>query len=161
MNKRIASGLALALGLLAAGAQAATIYKYRGADGQIVYSTTRPAGAAVIEEMDSKTLADDPRTQYHARAAIGGAPAASAQADAHLQRIAQADANVEQARQNLKNAQAALEAGREPLPGERAGTVSGFSRLTPAYEDRVAALEQSVALAQQQLDEAYRVRHGA
>ncbi|HEY4375384.1 MAG TPA: DUF4124 domain-containing protein [Burkholderiales bacterium] len=161
MNKRIAVGLGLALGLLAAGTQAATIYKYRGADGQIAYSTTRPQGVAVIEEMDSKALADDPRTQYHARDAIGSAPAPTAAADAHLERIARADASIERAQQNLKNAQAALEAGREPQPGERNGTASGFSRLTPAYEERVAALEQAVDVAQRQLDEAYRARRGA
>lgn len=164
MNKRNAIGLALAAGFFLAGAQAAlagTIYKYRGPDGQIVYSSTKPQGVAIIEQLDSQALANDPRTQYSARAAAGGTPSTADAAALHLQRIARADAAIDRARQNLKNAQDALERGREPQPGERIGTASGFSRLTPAYEERVAALEQAVAAAQQQLDAAYQARREA
>jgi hypothetical protein len=148
----------LGAGLLLAGAQAAqaeTIYKYKGPDGVIVYSTTRPKNTPVLAEMDSAALASDPHTLYPAQAAAGGASSA---ADAHLQRMAEADANVLRAQQNLKNAQDALASGREPLPGERIGTVSGRSRLDDSYNQRLAALERGVTLAQRQLDEAFRAR---
>jgi hypothetical protein len=161
MNKRIASGLARTLGaaLLLAGAQAAqadTIYKYKGPDGVIVYSTTKPKNTPIISEMDSAALSSDQHTQYHAQAAAGSQ--ASAEADAHLQRIAEANASVARAEQNLRAAQDALERGREPLPGERTGTVTGFTRLNDVYNQRIAGLEQAVALAQQRLDAAYRAR---
>jgi len=158
MNPKHASRLAWVLGtvlLLAGTAQAETIYKYKGPDGVMVYSTTRPKNTPILAEMDSAALSNDQRTIYHSQAAAGQSGAA---ADAHLQRIAEADANVTRAQQNLKNAQDALERGREPLPGEHIGTVSGYSRLNDTYEQRIAALESAVTLAQQQLDAAYRAR---
>ena len=157
MNRKHATSWALGAVLLLAGAQAAqaeTIYKYKGPDGVIVYSTTKPKNTPVLAEMDSAALANDPHTLFPAQAATGQPNAA----DAHLQRIAEADANVTRAQQNLKNAQDALANSREPLPGERIGTASGFSRLDDAYNRRIAALEQAVTLAQQQLDAAYRAR---
>ncbi|HEX4328317.1 MAG TPA: DUF4124 domain-containing protein [Burkholderiales bacterium] len=160
MNRKHASWWTLGAALLLLGAQAAqaeTIYKYKGPDGVIVYSTTKPKNTPVLAEMDSAALASDPHTLYPAQAAAGGS-ASSTAADAHLQRLAEADANVRRAQQNLKNAQDALESGREPLPGERIGTVSGRSRLNDSYNQRLAALEHAVALAQGQLNEAYRAR---
>lgn len=144
---------------LAAGAQASTIYKYRAPDGSIAYSNSRPAGVAIIEEMDSSALANDPQTMYRG-AATTRAPV-TGDVDARLQRIARADAAVDRAQTSLQNAKDALERGREPQPGERTGTVSGFTRLNEAYYARISALEQAVAAAQQQLDDAYRARREA
>ena len=150
------AGTAAAM-LMAGAVQADTIYKYRGSDGEMAYSNTRPRGVEILGEMDSKALSADPQTVYSSRAAVGGA----AQADARLQRLAEADATVLRARQNLRAAQEALARGREPLPGERSGTASGYSRLNQAYEDRVGGLERAVQLAQQQLDAAYEARRSS
>jgi hypothetical protein len=68
------------------------------------------------------------------------------------------DQAIAQAQANLAAAEAALKEGRTPLPGERRGNVNGTSRLTPAYFDRVAALQQAVAEAREQLDAAYAER---
>ena len=64
------------------------------------------------------------------------------------------DDAIEQAQQSLSAAERALQDGRTPLPGERRGNVNGYSRLTPAYFARIAALEQKVESARQQLNEA-------
>lgn len=65
-----------------------------------------------------------------------------------------ADQAVHQAQQQLATAERELEVGRTPLPGERRGNVNGHSRLTQAYFARIAALEQKVEEARQQLNEA-------
>jgi len=149
------AGAAVAV-LMAGAAQADTIYKYRGSDGEIVYSNSRPKGVEILGEMDSKALSSDQQTVYSSRAA---APRSmGSQADARLQRLAEADAGVLRAQQNLRAAQAALQNGREPLPGERIGTANGYSRLNESYEARVGGLERAVELAQQRLDQAYQVR---
>jgi hypothetical protein len=60
------------------------------------------------------------------------------------------------AQENLRKARAALEAGQEPKPGERIGTVGGKSRLTPEYFGRIKSLEQAVVEAQKEADSAAR-----
>jgi len=54
----------------------------------------------------------------------------------------------------LQWAEAAREAGVEPQPGERIGTVGGRSRLTDEYWERQKRLEEEVHLARKRLDEA-------
>jgi len=151
---RMAGALALLLALPLA--HAGTIYKYRGDNGQIEYSTTRPVGRAIIAELDSKQLAQDQRN------IVPSSPNSAAtvqSANARIAQVNQANDNVIRAEQNLRDAQAALEAGREPLPGERIGTVSGYSRLNDSYATRVAGLEQAVEQARANLDQAYRNRN--
>ena len=65
-----------------------------------------------------------------------------------------ADAATRQAQKQLQGAKAALEAGREPLPGERIGTAGGGSRLTDSYFKRIKTLEDRVDAAQKRLDDA-------
>jgi len=139
-------------------AQAATIYKYRGADGQIEYSTTRPKDRPIIAEMDSKAMAQDQRNIVPSTTSAVTA-ALERDADARLRQQNLANDNVARAEQNLREAQLALEQGKEPLPGERTGTVSGFARLNESYTARVAGLERAVQLAQAQVEEAYRARN--
>jgi len=151
-------GVALLLGT-APFAQAATIYKFRGADGQIEYSTTKPKDRPIIAEMDSKAMAQDQRTVVPSGAGSSTTAALGREADARLRQQSQANDNVARAEQNLRDAQLALEQGREPLPGERTGTVSGYTRLNESYASRVASLERAVQLAQAQVEEAYRARN--
>ncbi len=88
-----------------------------------------------------------------------GAPALAASDDNPVvAEWAAVDQAIGQAQHNLAAARQALKEGRTPLPGERRGNVNGSSRLTPAYFDRVAALEQKVAEARQQLGQAYALR---
>ena len=54
----------------------------------------------------------------------------------------------------LKDAEARREQGREPLPGERLGTVAGTSRLTEKYFERQAMLEQELERARERCEQA-------
>ena len=60
------------------------------------------------------------------------------------------------ARLALKNAEAARDAGKEPLPGERLGNVGGGSRLSEGYFARQKGLEDAVAAARRRVEEASR-----
>ena len=61
---------------------------------------------------------------------------------------------VKAAEKNLESAQAELEAAKIVGEGDRKGTASGGSRLTPEYLERVKDAEEKVAKAQKQLDKA-------
>ena len=64
---------------------------------------------------------------------------------------------VASAQQRLDAAKAALEAGREDQEGDRIGTArKGASQRNDAYYRRVKELEDAVAAAQKQLDDARR-----
>jgi len=54
----------------------------------------------------------------------------------------------------LKDVEARREQGREPLPGERRGTVTGKSRLTEKYFARQAMLEQDLESARERCEQA-------
>lgn len=54
----------------------------------------------------------------------------------------------------LKAAEAKREQGEEPQPGERTGTVGGFSRLNDTYFARQQALEQEIAAARKRYEDA-------
>jgi len=54
----------------------------------------------------------------------------------------------------LKDAEERREQGREPLPGERLGTVAGKSRLTQSYFARQAMLDQELERARERCEQA-------
>jgi len=54
----------------------------------------------------------------------------------------------------LKDAEELREQGREPLPGERLGTVAGKSRLTQRYFARQAMLDQELERARGRCEQA-------
>jgi len=140
--------LVVAAALAAAGlppALAQSIYKYVSPDGRVTYSQS----ARLVEE-----LAPAPQVGPATLDADRARRAARDKAlnDAADRRIASLDEasnelNVWTAR--LRDAQAQLAAGREPLPGERTGVVfQGRSRLNEAYWARQAANEAAVAEAE-------------
>jgi hypothetical protein len=59
-----------------------------------------------------------------------------------------AQADVIRAEMLLDDARKRLEAGAEPLPGERIGTASGGSRLSDDYHARQKRLAEEVAVAE-------------
>ncbi|MFO1361554.1 MAG: DUF4124 domain-containing protein [Burkholderiales bacterium] len=144
--------LVVAAALAAAGlppALAQSIYKYVSPDGRVTYSQSPVPGARLVEE-----LAPAPQVSAATLEAERARRAARDKAlnDAADRRIASLDEasnemNVWTAR--LRDAQAQLAAGREPLPGERTGVVfQGKSRLNEAYWARQAANEAAVAEAE-------------
>jgi ribosomal protein L19E len=59
----------------------------------------------------------------------------------------------EAARKNLESAEQRLQEAKVVGPGDRKGTASGGSRLTPQYIQRVQEAEQEVEQARQELQE--------
>jgi hypothetical protein len=163
--------------LLSSAAAAETVYKYRGADGQMTYSNRPIRGAELVETFDYRfppAAAPDRKS-----------PMAAAAADANIKRqlaaLDRAWSNVQTATRVLESAEARLAEGEAPLPGENTslGTapvpvppaVGGASpAASPAvggamstvrgggrnadYHQRLAVLEAEVVRARVRLDEA-------
>jgi hypothetical protein len=87
------------------------------------------------------------------------APTALQPTPDRMSALAAADQDVRSAQHNLAAAQAILEAGREPQPGERTGLARGGSRLNESYWGRQRQLETAVADAQTRLDQAVAERN--
>jgi hypothetical protein len=142
--------LILLFSALCATAQAQAIYRSVMPDGRIIFGDKPAPGAK-----ESKPMALKPANiSTPGPSSGGGAPSPRQQA------LEGATGEVSAAQQNLDRARAALEAGREPKPEERIGTKTGM-RTTEAYDQRIKALEQEVAVAQKQLDEAQNKRNEA
>lgn len=147
------TGVALAsvvLGLAALPALGEHVYKYRMPDGTILYTDSQsgftdqyvkgkleetltepsPAPADVEKAMRARRESRE-RNASDARTAQGSG-------------VDAAYALMGEARQALQNAEATLQAGLEPLPGERLGNVDGHTRLSPAYWARIRGLRLAV-----------------
>ena len=134
----------LAFAALTAHGQA--VFRSVMPDGRIIYGDKPAPGASEAKEV---TL---PKPNIIAPVSTKPAPATKPK-DAGAEA---ATDPVKSAQQRLDAAKAALEAGREEKEGDRIGTVKGTARLTEAYYQRVKALEDAVAAAQKQLDDARR-----
>jgi hypothetical protein len=148
MVKRFSS-LALVLLLAASGAAAQTMYKSTMPDGKVVYGEKPEPGAKHVEKM----APPPPKT-----GTTIVTPAEKKGVDQRIQkRAATADAQrreLEDAYQQLKTAETARDAGKEPLPGERLGTATGASRLTDEYWQRQKGLEAAVEAARERVKRA-------
>ena len=150
MKTVIASALALVLAVTGAAAQ--TMYKSTMPDGRVVYSEKPAPGAARVD-----TIAPPP-----AQTGVTGlTPEEKQRAQQQAQQRAAAAASsapsqkgVEEARKQLQQAEAARDAGKEPLLTERSGIAGGGSRLNEAYFARQKALEEAVNAARKRLTEA-------
>lgn len=147
------AGIALLL-LLASSCVLADskVYKYRMPDGSLLYTQNRaPAGKLEsVIQVASPTPAQVARAQREV--AADRALADRLEADRNRGRMVAAENRLRQAADALANAEIALRAGAEPLPGERVGNVNGTSRLNEAYWDRMVALRRSVDEARLRLD---------
>jgi len=162
--------------LFAASATAETIYKYRRADGRVVYSNRPVPRLELIETFDYKP--PEP-----AAAPAGAAPSKSdAEGEARIRKyldsLQKAWTEVQDATRALAAAEARQRAGVEPKEGERLGVASGAAppaaggvppsgppdtggamsghrgRPSPEYVARMAALEADVKAARERLDAA-------
>lgn len=144
----------LALALASPAADAQGMYRSVMPDGKIIYSDKPPPGAKEstklnLAPLNVATPPPAPDTPQRPTPADGVA--------------VDKTAAVAAARQRLEAAQKALADGREQREGDRIGVAKGgaaSSRLSESYLDRVKALEDSVAAAQQQLDAAQRAAAG-
>ena len=134
--------------LLALPAAAQTLYKSTMPDGRVIYGDKPAPDAAKVEE----TRPDI------SKGGIGGATPREAAALKQLEKGRQqrevTDDRVSNAEKAVRSAEAARDAGKEPLPGERIGTAGGASRLTDAYMQRQKSLEENVEKARRSLDQA-------
>ena len=147
---RTVTTMVLLLSAAAAGAQ--TLYKSTMPDGKVIYSEKPAPGAKRVDTVEpppARTGTTTITPQEKARAQQTPAPAAAQQ---------QPNAGLDDARRQLQQAQAAREAGKEPLPGERVGTAGGTSRLSEAYHARQKNLEAAVQSATQRVQELERGR---
>jgi hypothetical protein len=140
----------------ASAADAQKIGRYVFPDGRVVYSDQPVPGARLANELAPAPPAAAPAREGKSAPAPGADPAA-----ARIQRRTQADAEFRAATEALDRARAQLEAGIEPLPGERTGTAKGGSRLNEAYEARQAANQKAVADAEARLQRAAAARNAA
>jgi len=148
MERRIvvAGGLLALVLALQAGAQ--TLYKSTLPDGRVVYGD-KPDPAAVKSEPikpDTKKIGVVPPTSRET-ATLNELERARLKREGGDSRTRTAD-------EALQKAQAALEAGKEPLPGERTGTAGGASRLNDDYFKRQKKLEDAVENARREVERA-------
>lgn len=138
-----------ALLAVASGTYAQTMYKSTMPDGKVVYGENPEPGAKQVDKVAS------PPAQTGNTVLT---PAERQKLDQRLkQRATQDDLQqrrLEAAYEQLKKAEAAREAGKEPLPGERQGTATGVSRLTDEYWARQKTLEAAVEAARKQVEQA-------
>lgn len=148
--------------LATSSAPAQTVYKSTMPDGHVVYGHKPAKGAAQVQKLEPAR----PVIEIEPEAAEALRQREKAQASEIDKRLAarraardQASAEVAIAQTALDNAEKALAAGREPLPGERIATADGGSRLSEAHFDRVKALEDDVKAAQERLARTRRERN--
>lgn len=163
--KRTVAAICLAVAPLVA---LATIYKVRMPDGTILFTDSPPTGAKILEERQplpppsrppAKAAPATGTTMPRASDKAASTPSSPAAAPSATQAIDAAMAEISEAERELAIAKRKLETGREPMPGERLGTVSGRSRLSPEYEKRIADLERDVAAADARVQRAYEARN--
>jgi hypothetical protein len=140
----------LALALLAQFAAAQTLYKSTLPDGKVIYSDKPAPGAVKVEESkpDTSKKGIAPSTSP----VVSREAAALKQMEQDRMKREEAANKVPAAEKALRDAEAAREAGREPLGTERQGTVSGNQRFTDAYWERQKKLENAVELARRNLE---------
>jgi hypothetical protein len=142
--------LLLVLALCPMAAQAQGMYRSVTPDGKVIYSDKPAPDAKESKKLNLAPLnvATPPRAPDTVQPKNPADPAP-------IDKTAEVNA----ARQRLEAAQKALNEGREQREGDRLGVAKGgggTSRLSESYLERVKGLEDAVAAAQQQLENAQR-----
>ena len=138
--------------------RAEQVYKSIAADGSVMYSSQPMPDAKEVRRIDIMTLtpeqrraADRARRQF----VTDRAEALAAREEAW----SRADAEVRDATEQLRTAEAALEAGREPRAEEWIGNYGGRgTRMTEGFFLRLKELEDGVTQARTRLDSAFAAR---
>ena len=137
----------LTIACVAAAAYAEPVYRSKMPDGRVVYSNKPAPGATESREVD--------QTKQNIAEPIRVKPVPAAQKKQSAAVAVAAEERVASARKALDAAKAALEAGRAETEGDRIGvSKKGSSRSSDAFNERVNKLEDAVAAAQKQFDDA-------
>lgn len=126
---------------------AQTLYKSTMPDGKVIYGESPAPGAKRVDTIEP------PPAKTGVTTATDTEKARAAQAAAKASAGGSAPGPLADARQALQKAEAARDAGKEPLPGERLGTAGGGSRLTEAYFERQKSLEGAVEAARKRVQD--------
>jgi hypothetical protein len=150
--------VALLAGLFfTAAAAAQNAYRYVTPEGRVIYSDMPVPGA----RLDGTIAAPAPVSP----APAGGPTLSPSQeallksADQRVRRLNELTTEIQSLERDLQAANARLEAGREPLEGERIGTYAGRSRLNDAYWARQDYNQLAVADLQARLNRAVEERN--
>lgn len=143
----------VALALCCTGALAQQpIFKSTMPDGRVIYGEKPESGAKRVDKVE----APPPKSGI-----TGLTPEEKARAEQITRQRATENAaadkkqrELDEARKQLKAAEAARDAGKEPLPGERLGLAGGGSRLSDAYHARQKNLDAAVEAARKRLQAA-------
>jgi len=146
----------LLAGLFAAVAGAQSAYRFVTPDGRVIYSDQPVPGARLegtivtppAPSSPAPVTTLTPREESLAKAA-----------DERIRRMSELTDQIQIASRDLAAANAALQAGLEPLEGERIGTYAGRARLNDAYWARQETNQRAVANAQARLDRAVQERN--
>ena len=131
------------------------IYKYTDENGVTTFSSQPPAKKEISEEINinnTNTLAplqennsaEETDTKY--KEINDRFRENTIKNKSRREQIKDAKLNVELKKQ-------ALEAGKDPLPGEQQGLASGFVRYNDTYHERIQQLEADVEQAEKELKE--------
>lgn len=132
------------------GAGAQTVYKSTMPDGKVIYGEKPVPGAQKVDTLEpppATTGVTAVTPEEQARAAKSASQKATTVARTR---------EAEDARLQLQKAEAARDAGKEPLPTERVGRAGGGTRLTEEYFARQKSLEDAVAAAHKRVQETSR-----
>ena len=139
-------GCLAAVALTASAVNAQTMHKSIMPDGSVVYGDRPEPGAAKVET--SKPDTSSTGVQINPPGAQGvveeGARA--------RQRTEVSSGRLREAEERVRQAEAALANGKEPLPGERTGTAGGGSRLNDSYWARQKKLREDLVNARDELN---------
>lgn len=139
--------LVLAFLLAAPVAGAQTLYKSIMPDGRVVYGEKPAPGAQRTE-----TIAPPPPPSGIRMFSPEERKGLDERMSKRYATEAAAQRGLDEARQQLRKAEAAREAGKEPLPGEGGRTASGLVQFTDAYWERQKKLGQAVEFARRRLE---------
>jgi len=134
----------LAAALCPSWAAAQVNYKSTMPDGKVIYGDKPVAGAAKVDQIKPATTQGITPSSTKEAGVLSDLERSRENREAKGNRLRAAE-------QAVTRAEAALAAGKEPLPGEHIGTAGGGQRLTEAYFERQKQLEADLARARTDL----------
>lgn len=127
------------------------IYKWRAADGSIIFSDTPPPGNQAEElELPEPTVVS-PVPQNQQQDLLRQSEALDKRIEERINKRDEVIKKLAETREQLAQAKEALEQGREPLPGERQHMASGGTRLKQAYFARIEQQEKAIKELEKQI----------
>ena len=129
------------------------VYRYVDENGVVSFSSQPPAGTADVKRIEiqtTNTLESPEGFERREKIEQTYENVTSRIRDRQEKRKTRARMILE-AEREVEARRKALEQGKEPRPGERIGTVYGYSRLRPIYHERIKGLEEALSVAEEKL----------